>query len=251
MTWIGYSRCSTGKQADSGLGLLAQRTKLEAWATFHGRELVIIEDAGVSGSTLNRPGWRRVERALAGEVLHLQGAEAQLDPFGLASESWERAPVIEGVVVVKLDRITRSVRDLLALVDEYFTGDDAPGFVSCSEAIDTTTPMGRFVLTIFGALGQLEREMISERTSDAMQEAKRQGRIVGPVPVGRRDRGDGFHEDDPDQFACWLFVGDIDSFTEAASVANEGGLRRAGGSPWDRKSIKRLFDTAEKYGWER
>jgi hypothetical protein len=69
--------------------------------------------------------------------------------------------------------------------------------------------------------------------------------------VGRRDRGDGFHEDDPDQFACWLFVGDIDSFTEAASVANEGGLRRAGGSPWDRKSIKRLFDTAEKYGWER
>ena len=238
--WIGYVRVSTGKQADSGLGLAAQRQKLEAWATFHGRELVIIEDAGVSGSTLNRPGWRRIESALREGSIILHDRRF-LDAF----------PAVEGVVVVKLDRITRSVRDLLALVDEYFTGDDAPGFVSCSEAIDTTTPMGRFVLTIFGALGQLEREMISERTSDAMQEAKRQGRIVGPVPVGRRDRGDGFHEDDPEQFACWLFVGDIDSFTEAASVANEGGLRRAGGSPWDRKSIKRLFDTAEKYGWER
>ena len=232
LPWAGYVRVSTGKQADSGLGLAAQRAKLGAWAEFHGRTVIVVEDAGESGSTLDRPGWRQVEADLS---------EGRLG----------------GVVVVKLDRITRSVRDLLALVDRHFTGDAAPGFVSCSEAIDTTTPMGRFVLTIFGALGQLERELIGERTRDAMQAAKLQGRIVGKVPVGRRDRGDGYHEDDMDMVSLWASLSHWTTtqrhgrWEVLAKVANRDGASRADGSPWTGKSIKRLFETANKYGWER
>ena len=243
MTWLGYIRVSTDKQADSGLGLAAQRAKLEAWAAFTGVDLVIIEDAGVSGSTLDRHGRRRVEEALSRGHFYRTSDGVMLPG----------AQRTEGVVVMKLDRVSRSLRDLLGLIDRHFCGRDAPGFVSCSEAIDTTTPIGRFVLTIFGALAQLEREITAERTRDAMQAAKAQGRLVGRVPVGMRriEEGSSELEPDPIQVVAWEETkrGMLRTWRDRTDWVNGQGLRRADGSEWTPRSIQRLWATADAQGW--
>lgn len=85
------------------------------------------------------------------------------------------------VVVWKLDRFGRSVIDLLRRLEQL----DAMGvrFKSLTEAIDTSTPIGRLLLMVLGAVAQFERELISERTSRGMQHRKSQGAKFGRKPV--------------------------------------------------------------------
>lgn len=81
------------------------------------------------------------------------------------------------VVVTKLDRLSRSLLDLLRIVKQI---DDAgAGFVSLSEAIDTTTPAGRMLMQMVGSFAEFEREMIRERTKAGLTAAKKQGRLGG------------------------------------------------------------------------
>ena len=85
------------------------------------------------------------------------------------------------VITVSLSRISRDLKDLLEIVEEF----DIRGinFISLKEDINTTTPTGRLVFHIFGSLCQFEREMISERTKDRLEYLKLQG-----VKVGRKSR---------------------------------------------------------------
>jgi DNA invertase Pin-like site-specific DNA recombinase len=85
------------------------------------------------------------------------------------------------VVVWKLDRFGRSVSDLLKRLEQL----DAMGvkFKSLTEAIDTTTPIGRLLLMVLGAVAQFERELIAERTSRGMQHRKSQGATFGRARV--------------------------------------------------------------------
>jgi DNA invertase Pin-like site-specific DNA recombinase len=81
------------------------------------------------------------------------------------------------VVVADISRLARSTRDLLSIVDHLtHKGVD---FVSLKEKIDTTTPQGRFVLTIFGALAELERENILSRQREGIDAAKARGKKLG------------------------------------------------------------------------
>lgn len=80
-------------------------------------------------------------------------------------------------VVYKLDRIGRSMRDLLDKVHDLETR--GVGFRSITEAIDTTTPGGRLLFHVIGALAQFERDLIRERTRDGMAAAKKRGSQVG------------------------------------------------------------------------
>ena len=85
---IGYIRVSTRDQADSGASLASQRTKIEAYAVLHDLELIeVIENAGFSAKSLDRPGMTNLLRLIRGRKIGV-------------------------VIVAKLDRITRSVRDL-------------------------------------------------------------------------------------------------------------------------------------------
>jgi DNA invertase Pin-like site-specific DNA recombinase len=88
------------------------------------------------------------------------------------------------VVVESISRFARNTRDLLELVEQL----TAKGveFVSKKEAIDTTTPTGKFMLTIFGAVAELEREYILQRQAEGIAAAKARGTRFGPKP---RDRG--------------------------------------------------------------
>lgn len=150
---VAYCRVSTDKQADRGVSLEAQRAKVEAYAALYDLELVAIEvDAGESAKSLARPA---LDRALA--MLRSGKAEALL--------------------VVKLDRLTRNVRDLADLVDTYFTRRAA--LLSVSEQIDTRSAAGRLVLNVLSSVGQWEREAIGERTSAAMQHKASHGEYTG------------------------------------------------------------------------
>lgn len=154
---IAYVRVSTDKQADHGVSLEAQQAKLSAYASLYDLELVeTVVDSGVSAKTLDRPGLQRALGMLArGEA--------------------------DALVVVKLDRLTRSVSDLGVLVEKHFK---TAGLLSVSEQIDTRSAAGRLVLNVLASVAQWEREAIGERTSAAMQHKKSQGQRVGALPYG-------------------------------------------------------------------
>ncbi len=159
---IAYLRVSTDKQVDAGVSLEAQQDKAKAYASLYDLTLVeIIIDAGESAKTLDRPG---LQRALA----MLKSGKA------------------DALLVVKLDRLTRSVGDLGALIETYF----APGkaaLMSVSEQIDTRSAAGRLVLNILASVSQWERETIGERTRDAMRHKQAQGEYIGGhAPYGCR-----------------------------------------------------------------
>lgn len=163
---IGYIRVSTDKQADHGISLDAQRAKVEAYASLYDLNLVeVIVDAGASTKTLDRP---RLQKALA--LLKSGKADA--------------------LIVVKLDRLTRSVADLGTLVEKHF---QKAALLSVAEQIDTRSAAGRLVLNVLASVAQWEREAIGERTSAAMQHLKSQGKRVGHIPFDSCLAADGVH----------------------------------------------------------
>ena len=85
------------------------------------------------------------------------------------------------VIVESISRFARNTRDLLELVEQL----TAKGveFVSKKEAIDTTTPTGKFMLTVFGAVAELEREYILQRQREGIAIAKEQGKYKGRKPI--------------------------------------------------------------------
>lgn len=164
---VGYVRVSTDEQAEAGVSLDAQRARLEAYAGLYGLELVqVVTDAGVSAKSLERPGLAR--------------ALAMID-----------AGEVGGILVAKLDRLTRSVRDLGELVDRYFASGHA-ALLSVGEQIDTRSAGGRLVLNVLASVAQWEREAIGERTSQAMRHKAARGEFIGgTAPYGWAPDNDG------------------------------------------------------------
>lgn len=89
------------------------------------------------------------------------------------------------VVVESISRFARNTRDLLDLVEQLATKEVE--FVSQKEAIDTATPTGKFMLTVFGAVAELEREYILQRQREGIEIAKAQGRYKGRKPISSPD----------------------------------------------------------------
>ena len=85
------------------------------------------------------------------------------------------------VIVESISRFARNTRDLLELVEQLAA--KGVEFVSKKEAIDTTTPTGKFMLTVFGAVAELEREYILQRQREGIAIAKEQGKYTGRKPI--------------------------------------------------------------------
>ena len=81
------------------------------------------------------------------------------------------------VVVTKYDRLARSLKDLLEIVEAI--RDHGAGFRSLAEDIDTTTPAGRLVFHVFASIAEFERDRISERTKEGLAAARKRGRVGG------------------------------------------------------------------------
>src|SRR5260370_6920279 len=155
MKTIGYVRVSTDKQADRGVSLDAQAEKIRAMAVVHSSELFdICVDGGKSAKSLNRPGMARLLALVdSGDV--------------------------QAVIVAKLDRLTRSVKDLCTLL-ERFTRRGVT-LISVAESLDTGSAAGRLVLNIMTPPSQWGRGAIGERTRDALSHKPRQGRRGGNI----------------------------------------------------------------------
>jgi DNA invertase Pin-like site-specific DNA recombinase len=175
MKAIGYARVSTDKQAEQGVSLEAQEAKIRAMATVQGADLLeVIVDGGESAKNLNRPGLRRlIALAEAGKV--------------------------DAVIVAKLDRLTRSVKDLCELLELFERRGVA--LISVAESLDTGSASGRPVINIMAAVSQWEREAIGERTRDALRHKRSQGERTGNIAFGFRLAADGKHveADAPEQ----------------------------------------------------
>lgn len=137
---VGYARISRGGEQD----IRMQRDALNQV----GCQYIYEEEA--SGGKRNRP---KLKKML---------------------EQLERGDV---VIVWKLDRLSRSLRDLLNLLEHF--KDAGVGFRSLTESIDTTTPGGRMMLQMLGAVAEFEREMIRERTKAGIEAARKRGHHPG------------------------------------------------------------------------
>lgn len=157
---VAYLRVSSEKQVDLGVSLDAQQQKVIAYANLYDLDLVeIIVDAGLSAKTLERDG---LQKALG----MLKSGQA------------------DAILVVKLDRLTRSVTDLGKLINDYFAQGKYT-LMSVSEQMDTRSATGRMVLNILASVSQWEREIIAERTQDAIRYKQSQGEYIGgEVPYG-------------------------------------------------------------------
>ena len=220
---VAYLRVSTDKQADRGVSLEAQREKLEAYATLYELDLVSVEvDAGVSAKTLERPA---LKRALG----RLERSEAKV------------------LVVMKLDRLTRSVRDLGVLVEKYFAKGKWE-LMSVSENINTQSAAGRLVLNVLGSVSQWEREAIGERTSVAMQHKASRGEYTGgEVPFGYRLSPDGVSViPDLDEQRMLERIralrGSGMSLRKIGQALVAEGLRNRSGASWGPSTLKRVLD---------
>jgi site-specific DNA recombinase len=186
----------------------------------HNAELVdIIVDGGESAKSLQRPG---IERLL----------------------TLVDAKKIQAVVIAKLDRLTRSVKDLCELLERFERRGVT--LISVAESLDTGSAAGRLVLNIMTAVSQWEREAIGERTRDAMNHKRSNGERVGNIRFGYRLSVDGKHvEPDPAEQVVLREIRQLrqsgHSMRRIAVALNHRALRTRRGSPWRLEHVARIL----------
>ncbi len=223
-----YVRVSTDEQKRSGLGLADQRRRVCGMAAAKGWEdPVIFADEGISGTkdTTRRPQLAKLLAAV-------------------------RAGEVDAIIILSLDRLGRRTRLVLDLVEEFTR--HGVSLVSCKESLDTTTPQGQFVLTMFAALAQLERDLIAERTRAALAEHdRRDGEKGGRLPYGyrRTPAGPAIHRGQ----AHW--VREIYRLRElglslraiAERMQERGAPVPRGGARWHHTSVREILANREAY----
>jgi len=222
MQAVGYIRVSTDGQAQDGVSLDAQKAKIEAYAGLYDIELVeVIIDAGASAKTLDRPG---LNQALA----MLEAGQA------------------EALVVAKLDRLTRSVRDLDYLLENYF--GDRFSLMSVSEQVDTRTASGRLVLNVLMSVAQWERETIGERTAQALQHKKANGEHIGGVGFGYQVTAKKLAKAEAHQTVLTIVemrAGGA-SLPAIADYLNKNRVKTARGGRWYAKTVLNILNREER-----
>ncbi|MEL6362423.1 MAG: recombinase family protein [Pseudomonadota bacterium] len=112
-----------------------------------------------------------VERIFADKISGATGKRPRLDQL------LDQLRPGDVIIVTKYDRLARSLRDLLDIVEAI--KERGGGFRSLAEDIDTTTPAGRLIFHVFASIAQFERERISERTKEGLEAARKRGRVGG------------------------------------------------------------------------
>jgi DNA invertase Pin-like site-specific DNA recombinase len=155
----------------------------------------------------------------------------------------------DGLVAVKLDRMSRSTRDVLDLVAQAEREDWA--LHSIEEKLDTSSAHGRFVVTVLAALAELERGQTAERTRDALAEMRRRGRRVsGRPPFGFRFEGDGLEAVPEEQEILGRMMRLRSRGNGARRIAaklnRDGTLNPRTGRPWNYGTVAAILRTATR-----
>ena len=222
MKVVGYIRVSTDGQDVSGLGLADQVEKIKAYCALYDLDLVEIHKDAASGKNMVRQG-------LQDALLALRKGEAK------------------GLVVAKLDRLTRSVRDMGSLLDEYFR-ESFDMFV-VAEQIDTRTASGRFVLNLLTSVAEWERETIGERTRAALSVKRKKNEFTGGhAPYGFDVTEDGLLVENPKEQAALGKISRLRakgySFQRIADTLNAEGTFTKTGKSWSRASVFQIHQRA-------
>ena len=223
-----YIRVSTDKQADEGFSLEAQRERLIAYCTAQAwpvcQEHIYI-DAGESAKSTSRPAYQRMIAAID-------------------------AGAVRRIVATKLDRLSRNTRDFLGLLD-YCDAHNV-GVVSLGESFDTSTPVGRAVVTILMTFAELERKQISDRVMSGKAEKARQGGFNGSAAPFGYIYADGAFTVDSDRAATVQRI--FDTFLAGATMAdiarelNADGTPTARGGKWASATIRWILSNGAYAG---
>jgi len=216
-----YIRVSTDLQAESGFSLDDQRQRLDAYCI--AQDWTVCEehiyiDAGISGKTADRPAYQSMLAAA-------------------------RQDEIIRIVAIKLDRLARNTREFLATVD--LLGDQGCDLVLVKENFDTSTPHGKFALTMFSAIAELEASVITERTMAGRRQKASQGGYNGArCPLGYVYDGDGtFHVNGSTGTIVRIF----DEFNAGGSLSgiaqrlNDENIPTATGAKWYPASVRYIL----------
>lgn len=217
-----YIRVSTTEQADEGYSVSAQERMARLYAAMHYPDSMIkvYADEGYSGRSAERPAFTRLNNDLKpGDV----------------------------VIVHKLDRFARNVHLLLSSVEDYNKRNIR--FVSITEQIDFSTPIGKVMLALLAAFAQYYTDNLSEETAKGLKEKAQKGLWTGPVPIGYRKKTGSKGELELTDDATTvreifrLYVEEGFSYREIAHNLNHRGLtayhwRTKARAPWCRESVR-------------
>lgn len=213
-----YIRVSTEQQAENGYGLDAQKTKLMAFCAAQGWHVdadFIFVDGGVSGKTMDRPQFQKMlDAAKRGDISR--------------------------IVSVKIDRIARNLKNLLELIETLTAAN--VGLVCVAEQFDTSTSQGRFMLQILGAVGELERGMITDRVMGGKLEKARQGGYNGSkCPLGYNYTNNVFTIDTTESSTITRIFTEFcngRSMAHIAATLNADGIATKNGGAWYTSTVK-------------
>ena len=214
---VGYIRVSTEEQAKEGISLDNQAASITAYCKAKEWDLTeIITDEGLSAKDLKREG---VQKLIA----------------------MVKAKKFDMLIVYRLDRLTRSIRDLGYLTQDLFDKNDV-AFSSIRESFDTSTAAGRLMLNLIGCIAQWERETIAERTRDGLRYKKARLERYGPVPFGFELDGKNL-QPNKDELAVVGRIRELRhtlqySYRAIANMLNADGFRTRTGREWFASSIQ-------------
>jgi DNA invertase Pin-like site-specific DNA recombinase len=223
MKLLGYVRVSTQEQAKNGVSIIDQEEKIKIYAQLVDGDLIgIVRDEGKSGKNLNRNGVQEViKRVISGEA--------------------------DALVVFAIDRLSRSALDFLDTVKRLQkAGRD---FISVREQMDSSTPHGRFTMTLLASVAELEREMISARCKDASERCMSEMRAYGKTPYGYK-RDDKNIIEDPAEMEVLNGILALRengyAFSVIADSLNERGKLSKNGGKWHASSVRSVILTHKK-----
>ena len=215
-----YCRVSTADQAREGVSLDLQENRVRDYCRAMDLEVVeVIRDEGWSAKSLDRPGMARM--------------------FELIDQR-----VIDGALVYKLDRLTRSVVDFGSLLQRFEERNIA--LMSVRDSLDTSSAAGRLVTNIMLSVSQWEREVIGERTREALAQVKARGTHLGQPPVGYRVSSGRLVATERHRLvrrAHELRAGGMTLREIADALEQEGEVTGSGLSTWHPKQVSRLLSS--------
>ena len=216
-----YCRVSTTEQAENGHSLDEQSERLQNYCKAKGwSNFQVFTDAGFSGAKMQRPALQDLIREV-------------------------KAHKIEAVLVYKLDRLSRSQKDTLTLIEDVFLANNCD-FISMSENFDTSTPLGRAMIGILAVFAQLEREQIKERMTMGKDARAKEGKWSGGVcPIGYEYK-DG--ELVVNEFSAMQVKELFKLFNEGMPLRtierlfNQKGYKNQYGKAWSPRQMRRTLD---------
>lgn len=214
MKLIGYCRVSTDAQAEN-TSLGDQREKLEAYCKAMGHELLEVFEEVYSGKNAKD---RPVYKAALNAVL-------------------ERA---DGIISAKLDRIARNTRDVLELVEDTLQPSNK-ALVLLDLNVDTSSPMGKMILTVMAAVATLERSVITERTQGGRKSKAASGGYAYGAPAFGEDAHDGGLDNNENEQAVIEVIRrhrkSGKSYGELADYLNKKGYPTKRGGKWSSSTV--------------